>query len=214
MSEIYRTFDPAREPEKETYFKLNSIITPRPIAWISTVTAEGVFNLAPFSFTTVLSSHPPIVGFVTLGAKQTLGNVRATGDFVYNIGNRDLLERMLQTSAELLPNESEFEWVGLTPIPSEIVKSPRLGEAPVSMECKLEKIVDFGEGHLIAGKVVRIHIAERLFTGDRIDQRKLQPVSRLSGREHATLGEIIELIRPNRQDLIDLGMQPDGSRES
>lgn len=212
MTEPYRTFDPSSGTEKETYFQLTSIVVPRPIAWISTVAADGAFNLAPFSFTTFLSGRPPILGFVALGEKDSLRNARETGDFVYNIGNRELLERLLQTSAELHREESEFEWTGLTPIPSEAVKSPRVAEAPISMECTLLDVIRFGEGHLVAGEVVRIHVAERLFTGDRIDPEKLQPVSRLSGKDHAALGEIIKLTRPSRQDLIDLGMQPNGGR--
>lgn len=213
MSEAFRTFGGAGEHgDRELHFLLTSVIVPRPIAWISTLSPDGTPNIAPFSFTTVLSSEPPpIVCFVATGVKDSLENVRYQGDFVYNVAGEDLLERMNLTSAELHPDESEFEWAKLTPIPSEIVKSPRLGEAPVSMECTLVDIVPFGggAGFLIAGEVVRLHVAERVFTGDRVDPRKLRPLGRLSGNNYTTLGEILTIKRPTRQELIDLGLQPE-----
>lgn len=209
MSEIFRTFDPAAASDRETYFQLTSMVIPRPIAWISTMAPDGTMNLAPFSFTTVLSSDPPIVCFISSGVKHSLENARETGDFVYNIGDLPLLKELNQTAADLYRDESEFDWVQLTAIPSEVVKSPRLGEAPISMECRFLDTISFGEGTLVAGEVVRIHVAERVFTKDRIDPEKLNPICRLSGSNYATLGEIITIKRPNRQDLIDLGMQPE-----
>lgn len=210
MSDRYRTFDLAHPGERETYFLLTGMIVPRPVAWISTLAPDGTANVAPFSFTTVLSTDPPIVCFVSSGIKDSLLNAQATGDFVYNIGGEDLLEAMNLTSADLDRSESEFEWVKLTPRLSDMVKSPRLGEAPISMECKLVDVIPFGggDGNLVAGEVVRIHIAERVITNDRVDPEKLRPIGRLSGSNYATLGEIISLKRPNRQDLIERGMQP------
>jgi flavin reductase (DIM6/NTAB) family NADH-FMN oxidoreductase RutF len=187
------------------------MVVPRPIAWISTLAPDGTANIAPFSFTTVLSSDPPVVCFVSSGVKDSMQNAQATGDFVYNVGGIDLLEHLNLTAADLHRDESEFAWVDLTPRPSDVVKSPRLGEAPISMECMLVDVIPFGGGggYLVAGEVVRMHVAERIFTNDRIDPEKLQPICRLSGSNYATLGEIITLRRPNRQDLIDRGMQPD-----
>jgi flavin reductase (DIM6/NTAB) family NADH-FMN oxidoreductase RutF len=208
MTDTYRTFDPTNASDRETYFQLTSIVIPRPIAWISTLAPDGAANIAPFSFTTVLSSDPPIVCFISSGVKDSMQNAQETGDFVYNIGGQDLLESLNLTAADLHRDESEFEWVRLTPVPSDVVKSPRLGEAPISMECNLLDIIRFGEGHLVAGQVVRLHVAERIFTNDRVDPQKLDPICRLSGSNYATLGEIISIRRPNRQDLIDRGMQP------
>lgn len=211
MSDVYRTFDLAHPEGRETYFLLTGMVIPRPIAWISTLSPDGTFNIAPFSFTTVLSTDPPVVCFVSSGIKDSMRNAQDTGDFVYNIGGMELLELLNLTAADLRRDESEFEWVKLTPRPSDIVKSPRLGEAPISMECRLLEVIPFGggDGNLVAGEVVRVHIAERIITNDRVDPEKLRPICRLSGSNYATLGEIITLRRPNRQDLIDRGMQPE-----
>jgi flavin reductase (DIM6/NTAB) family NADH-FMN oxidoreductase RutF len=212
MTESYRTFDTADAKDREIYFQLTAIVVPRPIAWISTLAPDGTANIAPFSFTTVLSSDPPpVICFVSSGVKDSMLNAQHQGDFVYNIGGLELLEKLNQTSANLQRDESEFEWVKLTPVPSDVVKSPRLGEAAVSMECTLTDVIPFGggAGNLVAGEVVRMHVAERIFTGDRIDPKKLNPICRLSGSNYATLGDIITIKRPNRQDLIDLGMQPE-----
>lgn len=211
MTETYRTFDVADSEARALYFQLTSIVVPRPIAWISTVAPDGTPNIAPFSFTTVLSSDPPVVCFVSTGIKDSLRNAEASGDFVYNIGGEELLEQINRTAADLRRDESEFEWARLTPVPSDVVTSPRAGEAPISMECRLIQIIPFGggAGNLVAGEVVRLHVAERIFSGDRIDPLKLRPISRLSGSNYAKLGEIITLRRPSRQDLIDQGLQPD-----
>jgi flavin reductase (DIM6/NTAB) family NADH-FMN oxidoreductase RutF len=212
MTEAYRTFDTADAKDREIYFQLTAIVVPRPIAWISTLAPDGTTNIAPFSFTTVLSSEPPpIVCFVSSGVKDSLLNAQHHGDFVYNVGGEEMLEKLNQTAANLNRDESEFEWVQLTPVPSGLVKSPRLGEAAVSMECKLTEVISFGNGagNLVAGEVVRMHIAERIFTGDRIDPKKLNPICRLSGSNYASLGDIIAIKRPTRQDLIALDMQPE-----
>ncbi len=210
MTETYRTYDLAAADGRETYFLLTGMVIPRPVAWISTLAPDGTANIAPFSFTTVLSSDPPVVCFVSSGVKDSMRNAQHTGDFVYNVGGEDLLESLNMTAADLHRDESEFEWVNLTPRASDVVKSPRLGEAPISMECKLVDVIAFGggSGNLVAGEVVRIHIAERILTNDRVDPEKLRPICRLSGSNYATLGEIITLRRPNRQDLIDRGVQP------
>ena len=210
MSDAYRTFDLENPAEREIYFLLTGMVIPRPVAWISTLAPDGTANIAPFSFTTVLSSDPPIVCFVSSGVKDSMRNAQETGDFVYNVGGEELLDHLNLTAADLHRDESEFEWVNLTPRPSDVVKSPRLGEAPISMECRLLEVIPFGggAGNLVAGEVVRIHIAERILTDDRVDPKKLRPICRLSGSNYATLGDIITLKRPTRQDLVDKGMQP------
>jgi flavin reductase (DIM6/NTAB) family NADH-FMN oxidoreductase RutF len=211
VSDAYRSFDVADSESRALYFQLTAIVVPRPIAWISTLAPDGTPNIAPFSFTTVLSSDPPIVCFVSSGVKDSLENAQARGDFVYNIGGEDLLEQINLTAANLHRDESEFEWAHLTVVPADVVSSPRVGEAPISMECRLVQVASFGggDGYLVAGEVVRIHIAERIFTGDRIDPLKLRPICRLSGSNYARLGELISIKRPTRQDLIDRGMQPE-----
>jgi len=153
MSDTYRTYDLLAPVGREIYFLLTGMVIPRPVAWISTLAPDGTANIAPFSFTTILSSDPPVVCFVSSGVKDSMQNAQETGDFVYNIGGEDLLEYLNLTSADLHRDESEFAWVKLTPRPSDIVKSPRLDEAPISMECKLLDVIPFGggEGNLVAG---------------------------------------------------------------
>ena len=206
----FRVFDPAAAVGNELYFLLTSIVVPRPISWISTLAAGGTMNLAPHSYTTVLSSNPAIVCFVSVGQKDSLRNVRATGDFVYNIAGEALLEEINLSSANLPPDESEFDWSGLTPAPSDLVKSPRVAEAPLSMEAQLAFVQQIRDtdNYLVAGEVVRIHLAERIMTGDRVDPAKLRPVGRLSGSTYSLQGDLVSLKRPTHQSLRDAGVTP------
>ncbi len=190
--------DPAEKSGRELSHLLNAIVAPRAIAWISTLSATGVANLAPHSYTTVFSTNPPIVGFVSIGQKDTLRNVRDTGDFVYNVGTETLLDAINLTSANLSPEESEFEWAGLTPVQSEFVRSPRVGESPLSMEARVESIQQVAESNsfLVMGRVVRMHLATDVMNGDRIDVSRVRPPARLGGSQYSLLGEIVSRKRP------------------
>ncbi len=190
--------DPADVEGRDLYFLLNSIVVPRPIAWISTLSATGVANVAPHSYTTVLSPNPPIVCFVSVGEKDSLTNARATGDFVYNLAGEELIDAINRTAADFPPEVSEFEWAGLTAVPSVQVKSPRVAEAPISLESKLLDIQQIAStrNFLVSGEVVAIHLHERIMTGDRVDPRKLAPVGRLSGSLYSKQGDLISLQRP------------------
>jgi flavin reductase (DIM6/NTAB) family NADH-FMN oxidoreductase RutF len=213
MEDERRVIDPGTLESRELSFLLNAIVVPRPIAWISTISHAGTPNLAPHSYNTVLSQDPPVIGFVSVGEKDTLRNVRQTGDFVYNMVGEDLLDQINLSSANFLPDESEFAWTGLTPVPSDIARSPRVGEAPLSMEARLIEILPIagGASYLVIGAVVRFHIAERVLTGDRIDQNKLRPAARLSGSQYSLHGEVISLKRPTRQMLLDGGITSRGT---
>ncbi len=147
----------------------NAIVGPRPIGWISTQSATGALNLAPYSFFTAFNYVPPIVGFASIGAKDTLRNIEATGEFVWNLATRDLAEPMNQSCAAVPPEVSEFELAGLTPLASEKVRPPRVAESPVTFECRSTQIVQLqgidGEKvptWLVLGEVVAVHIAKAL----------------------------------------------------
>ena len=213
----YRSFAHEDLPAGQTYHALNAIIGPRPIAWISTVASDGTFNLAPHSYTTVASQAPPVVLFTSIGRKDTIRNVEADGSFVYNVGSRSLVERINRTAADFPPDVSEFDWAGLTPLPSEKVRAPRVAEAPVQMECELvstQQVLDT-ENFVIFGRVVLFHVAEELWEKDRINTSWLDPVGRLAGSLYAEIGEIFSLKRPTYRELIDTGaepMEPSGGR--
>ena len=148
---------------------LNAIIGPRPIGWISTRGRDGALNLAPYSFFNAFNYRPPIIGFSSIGAKDSLRNVEETGEFVWNLATRDLAERMNATSA-LAPYEvDEFELAHLTPAPSRLISVPRVAESPVNFECKLTEIVQLKDQHrapvqawLVLGEVVGVHIRRDL----------------------------------------------------
>ncbi|WP_026434778.1 flavin reductase family protein [Acidovorax sp. JHL-9] len=147
----------------------NAIVGPRPIGWISTQNAAGARNLAPYSFFNAFNYTPPIVGFASIGAKDTLRNIEATGEFVWNLATRDLAEAMNQSCAAVPPEVNEFELAGLTPLPSEKVRPPRVAESPVTFECRSTQTLQLQgiDGAqvptwLVLGEVVAVHIAKTL----------------------------------------------------
>jgi len=192
--------DPESVPSSELYRVMIGVIVPRPIAFVSTVGEGGRFNAAPFSFFTGLSSAPPLLGIsinVRAGApKDTLRNLRASGDFVVNVVTEELLERVVRTSGDWPPEVDELALTGLTPLASDRVRAPRVQESPVQIECRLEREVDLGKTFFVIGEIVRMHVADHLFTDGRVDVRKLKPAARLGGAQYARLGEVLEIPRP------------------
>lgn len=209
------SFDP-EDARGGMYHLLNAAIAPRPIAWVATLSPSGAFNLAPHSYTTVLSPDPPVVGFVSVGRKDTWRNVEATGDFVYHLADESLKERLNRTAADFPPDVSEFDWAGLTPAPSDLVRSPRVAEAPIAFEAKLAGIVPIlnTSNALIMGQVVRVHVANWVVTHGRIDPEKLQPFGRLSGSGYARMGEVFAMPRPTYRELLETGTEPIPPRHS
>lgn len=193
----YREIDPATLEGRQPYFLITSLVVPRPIAWVTSLSEEGVVNLAPHSYFNVMSSNPWILHFTSTGEKDTLRNVRATGEFVVNIVGRPLAETMNLTSAEHPPDVSEMEAAGLTPAPSKRVKPPRVASAPAAFECRLNDIISKGNGHMVFGDVLLAHVDEALFDGSRIDPKALRPVGRLGGSLYTdAAGAIFKLERP------------------
>jgi flavin reductase (DIM6/NTAB) family NADH-FMN oxidoreductase RutF len=205
--------DPKETSPRDLHKVLIGSILPRPIAWVSTVGSSGKLNLAPFSFFTVASVNPPVICFsphsintVQVGdhlqvvPKDTLRNVRETKEFVVNIVSQNLVEKMNQTSGDYPPDVSEFEAVGLTPVPSHMVLPPRVGESLVNFECKLRQIVEFGNqpltGNLILGDIVCVHLDEKVYKQGHIDVDVLQPVGRMGGFWYSTVKDRFEIPRP------------------
>ena len=166
----------------------NAIVGPRPIGWISTRGAAGALNLAPYSFFNAFNYVPPIIGFASIGAKDTLHNVNETGEFVWNLVTRPLAEQMNASCAPVPPEIDEFELARLTPVASQIVKAPRVGESPVAFECKVTQQIQLQglDGvavptWLTLGEVVAVHIARDFLIDGIYDTAAAQPVMRAGG---------------------------------
>lgn len=147
----------------------NAIVGPRPIGWISSRSTDGVLNLAPYSFFTAFNYTPPIVGFSSIGYKDSVRNIERTGEFVWNLVTRPLADAMNETCRAVGPEVSEFGLAGLTPVNAYLVSAPRVSESPVSFECRLTQLVQLQASNgdklqtwLVLGEVVAVHIAQRL----------------------------------------------------
>ena len=195
------TFSPEAMAPGEMYFLLTSLIVPRPVAWVSTVDALGVRNLAPYSYFSFCSSTPPILHFTANGAKNTLSNVRQTGEFVVNIADGDLMEAMNVTAAEYPPDEDEFEWAGVQARPARLVKPPAVAKAKIVIECTLREIMDIGEGSIVFGDIVHISTAAGIWRDGRIDPLLLRPVGRLGNSHYTVITETNRIPRPTWQEM-------------
>jgi flavin reductase (DIM6/NTAB) family NADH-FMN oxidoreductase RutF len=166
----------------------NAIVGPRPIGWISTVSETGEANLAPYSFFNAFNYTPPIVGFASIGAKDSLRNIRETGEFGWNLATRALAEPMNQSCAAVPPEVDEFALAGLRPAASRVIGVPRVAESPVSFECKLTQILQLqgADGRqvqtwLVLGEVVAVHIARHLLNDGIYDTAAARPILRGGG---------------------------------
>ena len=187
------------------YRVLTGVVVPRPIAFVSTQSPDGVDNLAPYSFFNAVAYDPPTVVFsssrrVEHKSKDTLRNVEETGEFVVNIVVDDIAAAMNSTSAEYPEDVDEFEIAGLTAIPSDIVKPPRVAESPVNMECRLNQVINLGEGHgghgLVIGTIVLMHVRDDIINGHRINHQLMKPTGRLAGSMYCHTADTFELVRP------------------
>jgi len=200
------TLDPAQIAYSDIYKLMIGMIVPRPIAFVSSVDSSGTRNLAPFSYFTACSSNPPMVCFCTTirsgprPYKDTLENIRATGEFVLNIVSEEFAEQMNLSSADVPPEVDEFVLSGLTPIASDLVKPPRVAESKVQMECRLHQIVVVsdqpGGGILILGEVLRFHVLESLLDGYKIDPDKLNAIGRMGGPTYVRTHDRFDMQRP------------------
>lgn len=195
--------DPASTEPLNVYKLLVGAVVPRPIAFVSSISPEGVANLAPFSFFTVASANPPVLCFTASFRepnKDTLVNIRATKEFVVNIVSEEFAAKMNVTSGEYAYGVDEFGEAGLTPVASDLVRPPRVKESHINMECKLVQTVEVSNqplgGTLILGEVVRFHIDDAIFEEFRIDPDGLAAVGRLAGNTYIRTTDRFDMIRP------------------
>lgn len=166
----------------------NAVIAPRPIGWISSRSKDGVLNLAPYSFFNAFNYHPPIIGFSSIGYKDSVRNIVDTGEFCWNLVTRPLVEQMNETCAMVAPEVDEFALAGLTPTASRVVSVPHVGESPVTFECKLSQVLQLSgadgtavDTWMVFGEVVGVHIAQHLLKDGIYDTAAAQPVMRAGG---------------------------------
>jgi flavin reductase (DIM6/NTAB) family NADH-FMN oxidoreductase RutF len=198
---------PDELPDRELYRILISAVAPRPIAWVSTL-SDGRLNLAPFSFFNVVSAEPPLLGFSPSlrqagggpAPKDTLRNVRDTGEFVVNVVTFRVAEAMNLTSGDYEVSINEFELAKLTTRPSQVVRPPQVAESPVSFECKLNRIIDFGSeppsGSLVIGEIVCVHLEDEVLREGRLDPDSLDLIGRMGGAQYSRTIERFEMKRP------------------
>lgn len=191
--------DPSELDSVSVYKLLAGAVVPRPIAWVSTRSQEGILNLAPFSFFTVASRQPPMLA-ISIGprtdgeeyAKDTLTNIRETKEFVINMVSIELANAMHETAINHPPEVDEFTRSGVTPAESEIIKTPRVAESKISMECTVEQILELGSDHLVIGQLHRYHVEDDLINNGRINPEKLDPLARMAGN-FCKIGSLFEL---------------------
>ena len=193
--------------DRELYRTLLLTVGPRPIAWVSTLSKNGTPNLAPFSFFNVVSAEPPMLGFspgmrsLANGTepKGTLVNIRETGEFVVNVVTFAVAEAMIVTSGEYEHGVNEFELAGLESRPSQMVRPPQVAGSPVSFECTLDRILDFGTpptGSLVIGEIVALHLDDALLREGRLEANALDLIGRLGGMQYTRTTERFEMERP------------------
>ncbi len=181
-----------------------AIVAPRLIGWVSTRSASGRLNLAPYSFFGAFASNPPVIGFSSETRKDSLENIEATGEFVWNLASKTLAEQMNRTSAPVAPEVDEFELAGLTAAPGRNVSVPHVAEAPAALECKVLQVVRLHaidgspmDNWLTLGQVVGVHIDKRFLKDGLFDTHAAQPVMRAGYRaDYAQIGDMFEMLRP------------------
>jgi flavin reductase (DIM6/NTAB) family NADH-FMN oxidoreductase RutF len=188
-------FDPAEMDGAAFYRVLNSVVVPRPIAWVCSRSAEGVVNLAPHSFYTVACVDPPVVQFTSVGRKDSLRNVEATGEFTVSLTPEWLFEQVNATGTDFPPGVSEAEECGVVLEPSERVGVPRVAGSPVTVECTLHATLRLGDSTVVLGRVQLVSVWESAVRDGRPRIEQLQPLARLGGNEWSTVGEVKEIRR-------------------
>ena len=204
-------FDPTDKSISETHKLMIGSIVPRPIAFVSTRSKDGKYNVAPFSYFNGVCSKPPTIMFAPARRgwdgeeKDTLINIRDTGEFVVNIVSESFAERMVMCSTDFDSDVDEFDVSKLTPVPSQKVSPPRVGESKISFECKLNQIVEIGDGtagsgFVVIGTIVLFHIDEDIYEHGRINLEKLQAVGRIAGNGYLRTTDTFDIIRKIKPD--------------
>ncbi|GAB2978236.1 flavin reductase family protein [Nocardioides montaniterrae] len=196
MSDSERIIRRVGDPQTHPYELLGALVVPRPIAWVSTVDADGVGNLAPHSFFTVVSTDPPMVAFTSVGAKDTLANVEATEEFVVNLASEPLLEQVNASSAPYGHEVDESAQLDITMSPSDSVSPPHVAASPAAIECRLHRTVPLGDSVLVIGEVVAFSLRADCLVDGYPEMSLLQPLSRLGRDEWGRPPEVFRLERP------------------
>lgn len=192
-------FDPSDTSPRRFYQLLTATVVPRPIAWVSTLSADGVGNLAPHSFFTVASAAPPVVQFTSVGRKDSLRNIEATGEFVINVATASLFDMINDSSAPYAPGADEFLELGIRSEPSERVRPLRVAESPVAIECTLRQVIEVGDSFVVMGDVVAVAVRPDALAGDGLPEfAALAPLSRLGRSEWGLPPEVVVKERPSR----------------
>lgn len=198
--------DPSAISHQDAYKILIGSVLPRPIAWVTSLSPTGVVNLAPFSFFNVVCANPPIISFAPMRrgdgtTKDTLNNVTATGEFVVNIVSEANAEAVNASSKQFPPDESELTATGLTPLPSQVVAPPRVGESLIQFECRVHDIVTVSTeplgGSLVLGRIVAMHLDDSVYQNGRVSADVLKPIGRCAGQTFCRVTDTFELIRPD-----------------
>ncbi len=197
--------DPAKIDWRDAHELMTAAVSPRPIAFVSTVDENGIYNLAPFSFYSILCLGPVMVGFGIGprkggGKKDTLLNIEYAKDFVINSVTEKIAEKMNMTSGEYARGVDEFQVAGLTPLKSEFVKSPRVAESPFNLECQLDRILEFRGptrlNHFVIGQAICVHVQDEIWTKEGVDLSKLSEVGRMGGDFYCRTRDKFEMKRP------------------
>jgi flavin reductase (DIM6/NTAB) family NADH-FMN oxidoreductase RutF len=197
--------NPADLDLRDSHRLNTAAIVPRPIAFVSTIGEDGIYNLAPFSAYATISVKPAIICFSVVPRrdgqkKDTLRNIEFSKDFVINVVDEALAEAMNKTSATFPSSVDEFKEASLTPVKSDLVKAPRVAESPINMECKLLQILQLGKGlnvsNLIIGEVVLFHVKDELYANGEIQMSKLKAIGRLGGDFYCRTTDMFEMKRP------------------
>jgi flavin reductase (DIM6/NTAB) family NADH-FMN oxidoreductase RutF len=191
--------DPAYLDPETAYRLITGVVVPRPIAWVTSLSATGVLNLAPFSAFMFVAPKPPMLA-ISVGRKgniykDTAQNILNNEEYVVHIADSSLMTAVHESSTEHPPDVSEVDELGLATLPGERIKVPRLAAAPIAMECRFRQCLEFGEtrSRLIIGEVLVFHIRDGLLNNGKIETEALDPIARIAGPRYAKLGEIVTL---------------------
>lgn len=196
-------YDAVKNDHGFQYDPFKAIVAPRPIGWVSTVSAEGQVNLAPFSYFNAVAQAPHYVVLGIGAGKDSLRNIEATGEFAVNMATWDLREQMNATSAHVPHDVDEFDIAKLTRVPCRMIRPPRVGESPACLECRLHQLIPLpdddgkAEDCMVLGRVIGIHIDDRFIRDGRVDTAAMQPIARLGYSEYATVSEAWRMRRPD-----------------
>lgn len=192
-------FQPSEMPSSGFYRVLTASVVPRPIAWVSTLSSEGVANLAPYSFFSVSSANPPVVQFTSVGRKDSLRNIEATGEFVINLATEPLMEQVNASSADYEHGVSELDELGISHEPSEKVSPPRVAESPIAIEATLHRIIEVGDSFVVMGNVVAVAVRPEFLADDGLPSfADIAPLSRLGRTEWGLPPRVRSIDRPTR----------------